>query len=307
MGGALILGYHRVADPPWDPLSLAVRPKHFAGQLEWIRKYAHPISLRELVDRVKDGKVPRRAIVITFDDGYADNLYAAKPLLERYDLPATIFVSTGYLGTHFWWDELATIVLSAKALPERFRISVNGNVCEWRPQRRFRGNEIRMKMDLLSWLQQLFQYLPQNDRPKAMKQVRALTTGATENCSNPTALSAEELLRLAKGNLLEIGAHTVSHPMLAQLSKAQQESEIVQSKRHLEDLLNNPVNSFSYPHGSFSETTVAAVRDAGYARACTSLNDIASSRSDCFQLPRFWVPDWDGDQFSRWTVQWLNG
>ncbi|HET9531812.1 MAG TPA: polysaccharide deacetylase family protein, partial [Blastocatellia bacterium] len=105
---AVILMYHRVAEVRSDPWSLCVTPQHFAEHMEILRRHARPISLRELTGALREGSVPRRSVVVTFDDGYLDNLKNARPLLERYDIPATFFIATGYLGgeREFWWDEL---------------------------------------------------------------------------------------------------------------------------------------------------------------------------------------------------------
>jgi peptidoglycan/xylan/chitin deacetylase (PgdA/CDA1 family) len=228
-------------------------------------------------------------------------------LLERYGLPATVFVATGYLGGQFWWDELALIAESLKTLPERFGVTINGKVHEWREERTLGHNQTAVKESFLFWLQQVFQCLHQSDWPKAMEQARCLAVGTTtENRPNPMALSPEELLHLASGNLVEIAAHTVSHPILSRLPLSHQKSEIVQSKVYLEELLSRPVVSFSYPHGSLSKATVSAVQDAGYDCACTSLNDIVNASSNPFQLPRFWVRNSDGSSVARWLNRWLN-
>ncbi len=87
--GTVILLYHRVADLAQDPFGLAVAPAHFREHLSVIRRYSRPISLRQLLSELRNGKLPRRTVAVTFDDGYADNLYAAKPLLEQSDVPAT--------------------------------------------------------------------------------------------------------------------------------------------------------------------------------------------------------------------------
>lgn len=102
--GALILGYHRVADLQSDPHGLAVSVEHFAQQLEVLQRLAQPLPLAQLVAHLKAGTLPPRAVALTFDDGYADVLYQALPLLERYEIPATLFVVTGCLGEPFWWE-----------------------------------------------------------------------------------------------------------------------------------------------------------------------------------------------------------
>jgi peptidoglycan/xylan/chitin deacetylase (PgdA/CDA1 family) len=99
----------------------------------------------------------------------------------------------------------------------------------------------------------------------------------------------------------------VTHPTLAELSITTQQSEIQQSKGYLEEILRQPVTSFSYPYGSVAASTQALVREAGYTCACTSLNDVTRPGSEPFHLPRFWIPDWDGETFARWLQWWLKG
>jgi peptidoglycan/xylan/chitin deacetylase (PgdA/CDA1 family) len=129
----LILLYHRVADLKLDPQLLAVTPEHFAEHLEILRRYSRPMSLQGLLVALRNGCLPRQAVVVTFDDGYADNLHCAKPLLERYDVPATAFVTAGYVGSQreFWWDELERLILVPGRLPEELRVNINGSIRQW--------------------------------------------------------------------------------------------------------------------------------------------------------------------------------
>src|SRR5438045_9462568 len=102
--------YHRIADAAHesDPWGLCVSPARFAEQLAVLRECGTPLTLRSLVREHERGDVPSGGIVVTFDDGYADNLHAAKPLLERFDVPATVFVTSGQIAKdgEFWWDGL---------------------------------------------------------------------------------------------------------------------------------------------------------------------------------------------------------
>jgi peptidoglycan/xylan/chitin deacetylase (PgdA/CDA1 family) len=127
---ALIVAYHRIAEPTLDPQLLCVSPQHFAEHLEIMTRAYAPLSLRALGQRVEEGRVPSRALVVTFDDGYADNLSHATPLLERYGVPATVFVVSGVVGPprEFWWDTLARLVLQPSSLPHHLRITVAGQV-----------------------------------------------------------------------------------------------------------------------------------------------------------------------------------
>src|SRR5262245_1755138 len=130
---ALILMYHRVTELPSDPHLVAVTPKHFCEQLEMIRKHYMPIRLQQLVEALQGGEAPKRAVVITFDDGYADNLHKAMPLLEHYDIPATVFVTAGVVGSQreFWWDELDRLLLQPGILPAKLRLKINGSTFDF--------------------------------------------------------------------------------------------------------------------------------------------------------------------------------
>ena len=130
---ALVLLYHRVADLPSDPQLLCVTTQHFAEHLEVLRKRGHPMGLQQLVQALRARNLPHRAVAITFDDGYADNLRNAKRLLEGHDIPATVFVTTGYVGheREFWWDELDRLLLQPGTLPDRLRLSIDGSTWHW--------------------------------------------------------------------------------------------------------------------------------------------------------------------------------
>lgn len=310
VNGALILGYHRVADVRHDPFAMCVSPQHFAEQLEVLRQYAHPISLEELIQGLRDGHLPQRTVVLTLDDGYVDALYQAKPRLEHYQIPATVFIATGYLGREFWWDELERM-LSPAQLPEQLSLAIDGKTYEWilddkdncAPKIDAKGP----KQHLLWSLYERLLALSPEARQTVMAQLWEWVGPASNGRQPDRALTPEEVTQLAAGRLVEIGAHTVTHPMLATLPAAAQQAEIQQSKTCLEEMLGRPVSSFSYPNGSATEYTWTLVREAGFSCACTSLNDVTWHGSDLFYLPRFWIPDWDGATFARWLQWWLRG
>ena len=319
---ALILMYHRVTELPNDPYLLAVTPKHFAEQLEVIRRYGVPMSLGQMVQALQDGKVPKRGVVVTFDDGYADNLYSAKPLLERYDIPATVFVTTGHVGhpCEFWWDELDRLLLQPGTLPSRLELSLDGHAWQWElgeaatyrtaDYQRDRNWHIERedcptpRHHLHRSLYQLLHSLTETDRQQLLRELR--TWAGAEPIGRPThrTLSHHEVVQLAEGGLIEVGAHTVTHPMLSALSVVEQRDEIRHSRAHLEGILNRPVTSFAYPHGSYTKETLAVVREAGFACASSSEPDAVCTNADCFQLPRIVVRDWDREAFTRWLRRW---
>ena len=309
MNGALVLGYHRVAEVSSDSYSICVKPKHFAEQLEVIRQEAHPICLPALVKGIEERKLPRKAVAITFDDGYADTLYNAKPLLERYTVPVTVFLVTGNMGREFWWDELERIVLSLQRFPYPVCLTVGRVTHSWRLDGiavNDNGKD-HARLEMLREVYHLLFSLPPVERERAMLQVRGWQSEGLVPEPNQLCLSPDEIVRLNDGEFVEIGAHSVTHPVLPTLPARDQKTEVESSKSCLESLLGKPVRGFSFPNGAWSEESLNLVKASGYHYACTSCNDVAWSKTDRFLLPRFWVPDWDGDRFLRWLRLWVAG
>lgn len=323
--GTLILLYHRVAEVGSDPWSLCVKPQHFAQQLEVLRKHTRPMQLQQLNQALQQGKRSHRSVVITFDDGYADNLHNVKPLLERYDIPATIFVSSGCVGheREFWWDELERVLLQPGTLPEILQIKINGSTYEWNlgeaadysedAYQRHRcwlaehDHDPSPRQSLYRSLWQLLRPMLESERRKVLDELLAWAGAEPVNRSTHRSLTPAEVFTLGQGELIEVGSHTVTHPFLSALSTASQQDEIQRSKARLEELIGHQVNSFAYPHGDYTAETVNLVREAGFTCACSTVADVVWRHNDCFQLPRIVVEDWDGEEFARWLKEWLYG
>ncbi len=323
--GGLILLYHRVAEVETDPWSLCVTPHHFLEHLEVLRKHAHPVRLQQMTQALQDGERPHRQVVVTFDDGYADNLHNAKPLLERYDIPATVFVTSGSIEQEreFWWDELDRLLLQPGTLPEVLCLSVNGNTYQWnlgeaahyseeKYQRHrcwsaLREDNPTSRHSLYRELYQLLHPLLIDERRYVLDQL--LGWASAESVSRPThrSLTLAEVSVLGQGGLIEVGAHTVTHPFLSTLPAASQLEEIQRSKACLEEIMGHPVSSFAYPHGNYTAETTTLVQEAGFTCACSTAADIVWQSTDCFQLPRVVVEDWDGSEFARRLEEWFHG
>lgn len=297
-GGSIILAYHRIAEVASDPHLLCVTPAHFAEHLEYLRQCYYPMSLQELYRRLMEGRVPRRGVAITFDDGYADNLWNAKPLLERYDIPATVFIISGKVGDYreFWWDRLERLLLLPRILPPRLTLSLNGQIYTWATAT---PEERKATYYAVHWL---LRPLSVEVREQALAQIHQWASDPEDERETHRPLSPEEVVALADGGLIEIGAHTVTHPVLAVQPIEMQRWEIEQSKRDLEVILGHPVRSFSYPYGEqadVDEVTRQIVKTAGFSLACASVLDVVRKHTDPYWMPRFTVWDWDGDQFAR--------
>lgn len=304
LGGALILGYHRVATAGQAEDEVCVTPTHFAEQMEALSQVAHPISLTKLVHFLKAGSVPPRSVAVTFDDGYADNLYEARPVLEKYAIPATVFVCTGYMGKEFWWDELTRLVLSSNAEVHALRLAVGKRQFVWDQPKGSpeAGWEVRGK-----FRQALYHFLLALDveeQSQALVTIRNWAKVSAED-QPARALTQAELLQLAEGGLIEIGAHTRHHPMLPRLTPERQREEIVTSKYDLEELLGKRVAGFAYPNGRATDAAKQMVREAGFVFACTSLHDVVRPAHDLHELTRFWQRDVGRAQFLQSLSVWM--
>ena len=320
---AIVLLYHRVAELSSDPQLLCVSRRHFAEHLEIIRNYGRTIPIKTLGDALQSRG---RFLVITFDDGYADNLHNAKPLLERYNIPATVFVTSGYVGAkrEFWYDDLERILLHTGPLPEMLRLKINGNFrtwqlastvncgdmhrihCEWNITRK---DNPTARHGLYRALCDMLHPLSDVERRKVLDDLAVWAGMDTIQRPSHRTLLPEEVVQLADGGLVEIGSHTVDHPLLATLPLVSQQDEISQSKNHLEKILGQSIVSFAYPFGGrshYTEQTVATVRDAGFKWACSNFAGVVRPGTDRWQLPRFLVRDWDGDEFARKLRAWID-
>lgn len=309
LGGALILGYHRIASTSGDVYEVCVSPEHFDEHLDILRKYTQPISLSRLVQNLKEGSLPPKSVAITFDDGYADNLYFAKPLLEKYEIPATVFVCTGYAGREFWWDELERLVMSSRADLHTFHLEMGKSRFQWNQPAVSRDAKSPGDVSLRrQFRHELYLYLLDldiDDQNKALEMIRNWSGVSSDGTSPLRALDHAELLRLGQGGLVELGAHTRNHLMLPRLPLGRQRDEIVSGKQDLETLLGQPVDGFAYPNGRSTEDAKRFVREAGFAYACTSLHDVVGTGSDLHELTRFWQGDVGGDKFMRNLKLWM--
>jgi peptidoglycan/xylan/chitin deacetylase (PgdA/CDA1 family) len=293
-----ILLYHRVAEGFADPWSLCVSPANFREHLAVLAaRGVRPLDA--LVDDVAGGR-PRRAPVVTFDDGYADFADAALPCLRAYGIPATLFVVSGALGgrREFWWDDLERIVLVPPTFPASLEIDVGGTPFTWQ---RDRDGDRRA---LYHALHRRIGRLAGATR-RVVLDVLGRWAGFAPVC-RPThrPLDGAALEAVARDPRVTIGAHTVSHSYLGALSTDEQEREIVDAKGALEAIVRAPVRHFSYPHGDHEPETIACVRAAGFDAACGSDAEPVVGPVDRFDLPRIEVPNFSGAAFARWLDEW---
>jgi peptidoglycan/xylan/chitin deacetylase (PgdA/CDA1 family) len=296
----VILVYHRVAELPSDPEMLAVAPENFRRHMQFLHQKFRILRFEE---EWSDLKEP--AVVITFDDGYADNCLEALPILEETGVPATFFVSTGRIGTdkEFWWHRLEGLLLREGEFSPLFTLN------DSRYGRSWETASLGQRQILYASLNALMQRIGPDRRQDWLDQVRSWAGPSKVNNGLHRSMTQEELKRLAASPWATIGAHTVTHSTLSALPENQQRNEIFQSKRDLENLTGAVITTFSYPFGrkiDYDRTSLRLCREAGFLKAASNFPGQVHRWTDPFQLPRHLVRNWSLETFaaemeSFWT------
>ena len=296
--GALILMYHRVIDLPVDPYLLAVSPDNFRKQLHYIKSTSNLMTLMELYDSLKEGKLPKRAVAITFDDGYIDVLEQAYPIMKEMQVPATVYIPSGHIGSHreFWWDDLERLLLLPDTLPDTLRLKIDGENHEWN------RSAIESREQFRSEIYTLVKPLKHDERISVLDQLAAWTGLGSNGRPEYRTMDESEIRQLSRDGSIEIGAHTVTHPALSSLSPEDQRREITTGQRALEEITGSKVQSFAYPYGDtgdFTQETAEIVEAAGFLLAVTTVYGSVEPGDDVFQLNRCAIHNWDMDTFIR--------
>jgi peptidoglycan/xylan/chitin deacetylase (PgdA/CDA1 family) len=274
----LVLTYHRVL-PEHDAL-LPSEPTAatFGDDLAMLAECCTVVPLSEALARLRARELPRAAVSITFDDGYQNNYSVALPILQRFGMAATFFVATGYIDRGLMWND-RIIEAVRRFAGDRLDLRALG-LGEYA----LRSDERRVAAlgDLLSRLK----YLPPAERAA---NVAAIAAQVDHGQPVRLMMDEREIAALRRAGM-EIGAHTVSHPILARLPSTEAEREIADSKRDLERIIGERVDVFAYPNGKPGSDYTREHRDivdrAGFTAAVTTAPGCVSDSTDLLQLPR---------------------
>jgi peptidoglycan/xylan/chitin deacetylase (PgdA/CDA1 family) len=268
--GAFVIMYHKVERCPVGPFGMPhLDVAAFTRHIEYLARNYELMTLSALVGALRRGQLPRRAVALTFDDGYRNNLLLAHPVLQRFRAPATLFVTAGLIGTKQWmWpSELGEMALRyglsevgaksgepllagvfAADLPPAMRLSV--------------GTELLLRL---------------GNRRRTEVMARLRQSFAVEPDDENAFLSWDEVKALRAGGV-EIGSHTLTHPVLTDLTPPELERELVGSKNLIAERTGHLPDLFCYPHGSFSQEVKAMTgRHYGAATSCIAGDNTPST------------------------------
>lgn len=319
---SIVLMYHRIGISPIDPWALSVTPDLFEEQLQVLKETGLVVPVSQMLEQFYAEGKPIPSVAITFDDGYEDNYSHAKPLLEKYDLPATFFVCTGYLGKpkEFWWDELAHLILFTQKLPPLLSLSINRTpftfnlhsehilTKEIKDEHRFWNGyrkPLTLRSQLYMKLWHLLSPIPSWEQEILLSEIREWAGKERQSLNKIHVMSQNQLCLMAKTKLFSIGAHTVSHPLLPGQSKEIQYEEISQSKQILQSLTHQNIDLFAYPSGKYNDCTIQILTQLKFKAAFTTVKKPIQYKEDPYRLGRFQVNNWTGAEFKKSLSHWL--
>jgi peptidoglycan/xylan/chitin deacetylase (PgdA/CDA1 family) len=320
---AIVLSYHRIADLAIDPWELAVSAENFEQHLQVLKKYKL-YTASQLVEQLKQRSLKNGMVCITFDDGYRDNYMIAKPLLQKYQCTSTFFIAVGYLGRHrqFWWDELQYILLGPHNLPQTLSILVNDEPFNFDLLSEGKHDEMQTEK-LRSWIwydppptrrSELFIELWKRLKPLShgniatiLDKLKTWSLSELKFTELDVPLSVDELGELINDPLFEIGNHTSTHPALAFHNRNAQYDEIAACNEILERIGNKNRGTVAYPYGIYNKNTVDVSNQLGLTGGFTTENKAVLIGDPCFELGRFHVKNWSGEEFERRLKYWIKG
>lgn len=257
------------------------------------------ISLSELIEaQNKKLSLPANSVVITFDDGYESNCKLGYPILKKFDLPATIFVTTGFLdGSDMLWFQRVDLALG-RSRKEALEWKING-----RTLRLHLGTRELRQQSLVQLMPELKQ-LPDADLLDEVDRLeRALEVNPPTLADLPAPmrpLTWDMTCEMNESGLIEIGGHTHTHPILSRCDSLTMRAEITTCRDRILAETGHMPASFAYPNGGeddFTRETVLLVREAGYKCACSTIRARVGDDAPMFQLPRYGSPEsvWEAE------------
>ncbi|MDR4515061.1 polysaccharide deacetylase family protein [Nitrosomonas sp.] len=274
-----IVLYHRVPKEPDELLFGQEDAESFEAQIRHLSNHFNVLPLHEAVQRLQEKTLPSRAACITFDDGYANNAEVALPILQKYNVVATFFIAAGFInGGMMWNDKLIELLRRApNSVLDLSEIGLD----------KYDISSLAQRRKTLFTLIDIFKYLPHEERFARLDRLCQLIP---VTLPERLMMTAEQIKQLHNADM-EIGGHTVNHPILTRLDSAAAYTEIDSGKKILENIIQAPVRYFAYPNGKpgrdYIPEHVAMLKEIGFDAAVSTAWGAATKNADIYQLPRF--------------------
>ncbi|MEM9386306.1 MAG: polysaccharide deacetylase family protein [Pseudomonadota bacterium] len=283
----LVLTFHRVL-PEADAFRRGdITAQTFDRICACLTRFFRVMTLGDAAHRMRErGTLPDRALTLTFDDGFADNAELAAPILERHGLRATFFVSTGFLDGEIMFNDA---IIEALRTARRDKLDLSQLDSDLSGVRQLDSLQARVAAS-----NELAGALKYRQPAERLALTRRLASLVDADDAPSLMMVPDQVAKMAERGL-EIGGHTVNHPILSELSSEAALEEIRAGRERLQAITQQRIDSFAYPNGrpgqDYDESTVDAVEAAGFTQAVTTAWGIARCDDDPLQLPR--VTCWD--------------
>lgn len=281
-----ILIFHRVLPQPDPMLPDEPDAARFDAVCRWLKAGFNVLPLDVAMALRDRGVLPPRALCITFDDGYADNHDVAMPVLLRHGLPATFFIATGFLDGGRMWND--TLIESARGSPH---VQLDLRALELPGLTTLPLSTPTERLAASLRLIAACKYLEPAPRLRVVGSIAALSAAPLPD---DLMMTSRQVRAMADAGMT-IGAHTVSHPILARVTDDEAARQMAESRTRLEAIVGRSVDLFAYPNGrpgqDYGARDVRLARAAGFRCAVSTAPGAADRATDAFQLPRF--TPWD--------------
>ena len=321
---AIVLMYHRVADSPADVWDIAVSPKNLEAHLRLLKQSGRVIPLQKLAKEVRNKWIRKDSIAITFDDGYADNFTVAKPLLEKYNLPATFFITTVNIGMphEFWWDELEKIILYTKTLPADIEIKIADKVINFKLNdettlnddivakhiawKAYENPPATTRCNLFLTIWELLQPLDHDRQQHYLTIIRQWAGCHISARHEYQCMTLDQLKQLSQSKLFSIQAHTTTHAALSYHDTNFQSKEMLDNKKFLEKNIGKKIETIAYPYGNYNIDTPGVAVSCGFKTAFTTDEESVTNNTGKYRIGRFQVRNQDAITFEKNLSRWIS-
>ena len=294
-GRLTALIFHRVLAEDDPLLPGEMHAQLFDKLLGTLVRYFNVLPVSEALELRQRGKLPPRSLVITFDDGYADNFTVACPILRRHGLQATFFIASGYLNGGVMFNDKVIEVVRRTSLDEVDLSWIDMGHCSL--------SSLEQRRMVIDGLLLKIKYLSLDGRKEALERL----LGEAQVMPPTDLMMSTEQLRALRDAGMEIGGHTMNHPILSVLKDDEAVDEIVRNRDHLTELLGYPPRFFAYPNGKpeadYTARNVRMVEEVGYEAAFTTSWGSIGAESSPYELPRFTPWDRTMGRFSLRVAQ----
>lgn len=315
---AIVLMYHRVGSIAVDPWDLAVSTENFEMHLALLKQKYNVVPVAGLIRQINSGRIEKKTVCITFDDGYQDNFINAMPLLKKFGCPATFYIATGHTGHDklFWWDILTAIFLLAPKLPAvlqykelDFTLENNGEMnngqlllhknWKWPAP----APTQRAAIYLSVW-----EYLKPLSKGELLQFIHFLNEWAHIKPQVPREslpMTEDQLKELSAYKQFALGVHTVNHPALGAQDIEVQKNELAGSRNYLYQRFTNYTDTVAYPYGHYNEETIDIMKNENFEAGFTTEERPVNNKSDIYRLGRFQVKNVNDIQLNEQLLKWI--